>query len=84
MMKAYAMTRLCHLMTPSTKSKRPPGYRPVKRIATQANSRRADPPEYTVAAAGAGKEGLIDERGASEAARRAGAGRRGPGSGPEP
>jgi hypothetical protein len=29
MMTAHAMTRLCHLMTPSTKSKRPPRYRPV-------------------------------------------------------
>jgi hypothetical protein len=44
----------------------------------------SQPPEYAVAAAGAGKEGLIDERGASDAARRAGAWRRGPGSGPEP
>jgi len=31
-MKAYPKTRLCHLMTPSTKSKRPRGYLPVESL----------------------------------------------------
>lgn len=31
-MKAHPKTRLCHLMTPSTKSKRPRGYLPVESL----------------------------------------------------